>query len=104
MGSSWNLTDTACIMHKFKIKGYSATKSMASTDSLVSKRLAMGGYEGERQGKLHHTQSQKMQTHQQWNVGCFNFFRDQLSSLMWDKFFGGNYFNNPNKTFWGRIL
>jgi speckle-type POZ protein len=63
MGSSWNLTDTACIVHKFKIKGYSATKSMASTDSLLSKRLAMGGYEWEMQGKLHHTQSQKMRTH-----------------------------------------
>lgn len=54
MGSSLsNLTDAACIVHQFKINGYSATKSMARTDSLPSKRLAVGGYEWE----VHYTPS-----------------------------------------------
>ncbi|CAA0829489.1 BTB/POZ and MATH domain-containing protein 1 [Striga hermonthica] len=54
MGSSFsNLTDAACIVHQFKINGYSATKSMARTDSLPSKRLAVGGYEWE----VHYTPS-----------------------------------------------
>ncbi|XP_066375174.1 BTB/POZ and MATH domain-containing protein 3-like [Miscanthus floridulus] len=48
-----NLTDAACVVHQFKINGYSATKSMARTDSLPSKRLAVGGYERE----VHYTPS-----------------------------------------------
>jgi speckle-type POZ protein len=54
MGSSFsNLTEAACVVHQFKINGYSATKSMARTDSLPSKRLAVGGYEWE----VHYTPS-----------------------------------------------
>lgn len=54
MGVSFsNLTDAACVVHQFKINGYSATKSMARTDSLPSKRLAVGGYEWE----VHYTPS-----------------------------------------------
>lgn len=45
--SSSNLTDAACAVHLFKINGYSATRSMGRTDSLPSKRLAVGGYEWE---------------------------------------------------------
>ncbi|XP_066370877.1 BTB/POZ and MATH domain-containing protein 1-like isoform X2 [Miscanthus floridulus] len=54
MGVSFsNLTDAACAVHQFKINGYSATKSMARTDTLPSKRLAVGGYEWE----VHYTPS-----------------------------------------------
>ncbi|CAL5039868.1 unnamed protein product [Urochloa decumbens] len=45
--SSLNLTDAACAVHLFKINGYSATRAMAKTDSLPSKRLAVAGYEWE---------------------------------------------------------
>ncbi|RLN13053.1 hypothetical protein C2845_PM09G21040 [Panicum miliaceum] len=45
--SSSNLTDAACAVHLFKINGYSATRAMGRTDSLPSKRLAVGGYEWE---------------------------------------------------------
>ncbi|CAL5049201.1 unnamed protein product [Urochloa decumbens] len=51
--SNLNLTDAACAVHLFKINGYSATKAMAETDSLPSKRLAVGGYEWE----IHYTPS-----------------------------------------------
>ncbi|RLM54279.1 hypothetical protein C2845_PM10G18550 [Panicum miliaceum] len=45
--STSNLTDAACAVHLFKINGYSATRAMGRTDSLPSKRLAVGGYEWE---------------------------------------------------------
>nr|CAB3468690.1 unnamed protein product [Digitaria exilis] len=51
--SSSNLTDAACAVHLFKINGYSATRATAKTDSLPSKRLAVGGYEWE----IHYTPS-----------------------------------------------
>ncbi|CAN6177190.1 unnamed protein product [Urochloa humidicola] len=51
--SNLNLTDAACAVHLFKINGYSATRAMAETDSLPSRRLAVGGYEWE----VHYTPS-----------------------------------------------
>ncbi|KAF8687295.1 hypothetical protein HU200_042976 [Digitaria exilis] len=51
--SSSNLTDAACAVHLFKINGYSATRATAKTDSLPSKRLAVGGYDWE----IHYTPS-----------------------------------------------
>jgi speckle-type POZ protein len=50
---SSNLTEAACVVHLFKINGYSATRAMCWADSLPSKRLAVGGYEWE----VHYTPS-----------------------------------------------
>uniref|UniRef100_A0A0D3GX92 BTB domain-containing protein n=1 Tax=Oryza barthii TaxID=65489 RepID=A0A0D3GX92_9ORYZ len=49
MGASFssNLTDAARAVHMFKINGYSATKAMARTDSLPSRRLPVGSYHWE---------------------------------------------------------
>ncbi|BAH94153.1 Os08g0198300 [Oryza sativa Japonica Group] len=49
MGASFssNLTDAARAVHMFKINGYSATRAMARTDSLPSRRLPVGGYHWE---------------------------------------------------------
>ncbi|TVU08477.1 hypothetical protein EJB05_41882, partial [Eragrostis curvula] len=51
---SSNLTEAARAVHMFKINGYSATRAMGRTDSLPSKRLAVGGYDWE----VHYTPSQ----------------------------------------------
>ena len=48
-----NLTEAARVVYMFKINGYSATRDMGRTDSLPSKRLAIGGYEWE----VHYTPS-----------------------------------------------
>uniref|UniRef100_A0A0D9XHB5 BTB domain-containing protein n=1 Tax=Leersia perrieri TaxID=77586 RepID=A0A0D9XHB5_9ORYZ len=50
---SSNLTDAASGFHLFKINGYSATIATARSDTLRSKRLAIGGYDWE----VHYTPS-----------------------------------------------
>lgn len=41
---SSDLTQAACAVHKFTVNGYSATKAMAKTGHVASKRLTVAGY------------------------------------------------------------
>ncbi|KAK3134322.1 hypothetical protein QOZ80_6AG0547660 [Eleusine coracana subsp. coracana] len=61
MGTSFscNLTEASCAVHLFKINGYSATRAMGKSDTIPSKRLAVGGYEWE----IHYTPSHDSEWH-----------------------------------------
>ncbi|GJM97725.1 hypothetical protein PR202_ga14674 [Eleusine coracana subsp. coracana] len=61
MGTSFssNLTEASRAVHLFKINGYSATRAMGKSDTIPSKRLAVGGYEWE----IHYTPSHDSEWH-----------------------------------------